>query len=94
MVVLWTNKAKSSLKNIFTYIKADSPYYAEEVKKKFLNESKKLQDFPQMGRIVPELDNSDIRELFVYSYRMLYEVSGDNIYILSIVHSRQNFTGI
>lgn len=91
-MVEWTDKAKSSLKAIYNYIKEDSLFYAEEVRNKFIIESKKLEDFPQIGRVVPESDNENIRELFIYSYRMLYEIKNDNVYILSIIHSKQNFS--
>ncbi|MBN2834785.1 MAG: type II toxin-antitoxin system RelE/ParE family toxin [Candidatus Delongbacteria bacterium] len=69
-MVAWTGKAKSSLRNIFNYIREDSSFYAEEVKKKFIYESKKLSDFPKLGRIVPEVEDENIRELFIYSYRI------------------------
>ncbi len=93
-MVAWTDKAKSSLKNIFYYIKEDSPFYAEEVKKKFIFESKKLSDFPKLGRIVPEVENDNIRELFVYSYRMIYQIIDSDIFILTIIHSRQDFSNL
>lgn len=92
-MVVWTDKAKHSLKNIYYYIKEDSSFYAEEVKRKFIFESKKLSAFPYLGRVVPEIDNVNIRELFIYSYRMIYEVINNEIYILTIIHSKQNFLG-
>ncbi len=89
-MVIWTGKAKSSLKAIYNYIKVDSQFYAEEVRTKFIYESRKLEDFPKLGRIVPETEKENIRELFIYSYRMLYEIRDENVFILSIIHSKQN----
>jgi toxin ParE1/3/4 len=89
-LVAWTDKAKFSLRNIFYYIKKDSPFYATEVKNKFLFESQKLSDFPKLGRIVPEVEDENIRELFIYSYRMIYQIIDNNIFILTIIHSKQN----
>jgi plasmid stabilization system protein ParE len=46
-----------------------------------------------MSRMVPEIEDPNIRELIIYSYRLTYEVSSSHIEILAIVHCKQNFTG-
>ncbi len=48
-----------------------------------------LQKFPQSGRIVPELNRKDIRELIFGNYRIIYRIDDDVIYILTIRHSKQ-----
>ena len=45
-----------------------------------------------MGRIVPEIGEDSVRELFVYSYRLIYEISPDGIEILAIVHGKKDFS--
>jgi toxin ParE1/3/4 len=42
--------------------------------------------FPLGGRVVPELRRPDIRELFVYSYRIVYRIHNDAVTILTIYH--------
>jgi toxin ParE1/3/4 len=42
-----------------------------------------------MGRVVPELANPAIREHFIYSYRVIYQVSGDDVQVLSVIHGRR-----
>lgn len=46
-----------------------------------------------MGRVVPEIGNPNIRELIIYSCRLIYEVSSNRIEILAVIHCKQNFTG-
>ncbi len=46
-----------------------------------------------MGRIVPEIGDPNIRELIVYSYRLIYEVSSSRIEMLAVIHCKQGFTG-
>jgi len=46
-----------------------------------------------MGRVVPEIGDVNIRELFLYSYRLIYELSSDKIEILAIIHGKQDFLG-
>ncbi len=48
-----------------------------------------LITFPESGRVVPEVMRIEIREIFVYSYRMIYAVGEDEILIVAIVHGKQ-----
>ncbi len=42
-----------------------------------------------MGRIVPELNRENIRELFVYSYRLIYEIRDKTVRIVAVVHGKR-----
>ena len=42
-----------------------------------------------MGRVVPELGQPDIRERFVYSYRLIYQIQAQEIHILSVIHGKR-----
>jgi toxin ParE1/3/4 len=44
-----------------------------------------------MGRVVPELNNEHIRELSLYSYRILYEIKDRDVFGLTVIHKRQEF---
>jgi len=92
-LVIWTDPAIKSLKQIHDFIAIDSKYYANEAVDKIISKSDQLSSFPNMGRIVPEIQNETVREIFVYSYRLMYQIKGDNIYILAIIHGRKNFNG-
>ncbi len=49
--------------------------------------------FPtERGRIVPELDQPDIREVFVSNYRMLYRVAELEVYIVAFLHGARDFS--
>ena len=51
----------------------------------------KLNSFPEVGRIVPEIDDPNIRELLIYSYRLIYEVFPNKVEVLALIHSKRNF---
>ena len=53
-----------------------------------------LNKFPKIGRIVPEIGDTNVRELFVYSYRLIYEISTDCIEILAIIYGKRDFFDI
>ena len=92
-MVIWSIPAKHDLKKICDYIAEDSKYYALKVSQEFVVRSEGLLDFPKMGRVVPEIGDTNIRELIIYSYRLIYEVSSKRIEILAVIHCKQNFTG-
>ncbi len=82
----WSLKAENDLNEIIDYIAQDSLEYAlsfyEEVREKVEN----LIQFPKMGRIVPELDESNIRELILRNYRIIYRILGEKIQIVRLFH--------
>jgi addiction module RelE/StbE family toxin len=89
-LVIWSEPAKSDLKQIFDYISEDSKYYAHEVIDKLVEATEILNNFPRLGRIVPEKNDESIREIFKYSYRIIYQIT-ESIEILTIVHSKQDY---
>lgn len=50
-----------------------------------------LKNFSEAGRIVPEKNEENVRELIEGNYRIIYEIiSEDLIYILTVYHSARN----
>jgi addiction module RelE/StbE family toxin len=93
-VVKWTKPAKLDLKQIYDYIARDSKFYAKKISQEMVEKSEKLNSFPEVGRIVPEIGNPNIRELIIYSYRLIYEVFPDKVEILALIHGKRDFSKI
>ena len=53
--------------------------------------TEKLIEHPEIGRIVPEVSDQNVRELIVYSYRLVYEISAGRIQILAVIHGKRDF---
>jgi toxin ParE1/3/4 len=87
--VVWSRRASQDLEAIADYIAADSPTYAGIVVKKVVNQTKSLSIFPRSGRKVPEFDNEDIRELLVYSYRIIYRLQESEVVIAAMIHGKR-----
>lgn len=45
-----------------------------------------IPDFPKLGRVVPEAGDQNLRERFVYSYRLIYRLQTDRILIVAVIH--------
>ena len=93
-MVIWSVPAKNDLKQIHDYISKDSKYFARNVIQEIITKTEALGDFPDIGRIVPEISDQKIRELIVYSYRLVYEISESDIEILAIINGRRDFTSV
>ena len=85
--LIWSTEALDDLDAIAEYIHRDSRYHAQRVVDAALAES--IAEQPQIGRIVPELDDPAIRERFLYSYRLLYQVRDEKVEILGLIHGRR-----
>ena len=90
-MVKWSVPARNDLKQIHDYIANDSKYYAQNVIQEIVAKTETLTEFPEIGRTVPEISDQNIRELIVYSYRLIYEISVAGIEILAIIHGRRDF---
>lgn len=68
--VEWSLEATEDLESIAEYIARDSEFYARAVLAEILAVSRRIREFPLIGRIVPEIGNDRIRERLLYSYRL------------------------
>jgi plasmid stabilization system protein ParE len=88
----WKEQAKVSLKNIYYFIKKDSPQSAKKVKKEILALAKTLIKFPE--KYSKELyyvsNDGSIRYVPIYSYKIIYQITSTEIIILDIFHTSRN----
>ena len=89
-MVIWTEPAKADLRSIHDFIAHDSRHYAKKVTQDIAAKTDILNKLPRVGRMVPELGNENIRELPLYSYRIVYEIRDRDISVLAVIHKRRN----
>jgi addiction module RelE/StbE family toxin len=90
--IKWTNFAIENLKEIGDHIEKDSLKYAEIVVNSLFDSTEILEQYPLSGRVVPEFNDNNIRELIRGSYRIVYRILNENrIDILTIHHSARLF---
>lgn len=87
--VTWSPRALVDVEEIALYIEKDSPLYARAVVTKIVRSTAKLAEFPLAGRVVPELNQPNIRELFVYSYRVIYRVADEAVTLVAVIHGKR-----
>jgi toxin ParE1/3/4 len=87
--VIWKPEARADLREIEAYVAARSPSGAQRVVESIREAAESCKDFPFACRIIPEFDDPDRRETFVYEYRVTYRVEMRCIRILRVVHGRR-----
>lgn len=88
--VAWTEPALEDLEAAAAYIARDSPRYAAAVVREAQEAARSLEGFSRRGRVVPELDEPAIREMFVRRFRLIYEIREEEIFVLGFVHGARD----
>lgn len=88
--VRWTEAAAEDLAEAAEFIAKDSPFYATALVREARAAAFSLRRYADRGRIVPESDDPDIRELFIKHYRLIYQVTSDHVYILAFIHGARD----
>ncbi|MBD2488448.1 type II toxin-antitoxin system RelE/ParE family toxin [Aulosira sp. FACHB-615] len=91
MKVFWTETAIENLSAIYTYISQNSPQYAARIVDRITRRSEQIANFPLSGRIVPEFETEQIREVIEGSYRIIYYIKPEQIEVLAVIHGSQQF---
>ena len=87
--VIWSPEVAEDIDSIAEYISRDSLFYAQSIVLKILETSRSIKKFPLIGRIVPEMGNENIRERFIYSYRLIYQLKDETIFIMAVIHGKR-----
>ncbi len=87
--VVWSPRAVDDVRAIAAHIAEDSLAYAKSVAQKIVASTRRLATFPMSGRVVPEFGDERIREVFAYSYRIIYRVEGQKVIIAAVVHGKR-----
>jgi addiction module RelE/StbE family toxin len=85
MKVVWTDTAKRNPRTIHDYIAQNSPY-AMRMVDRLTSRSKQIGAFPLSGRIVPEFNVGQIREVLERPYRIIYHIRPDHVDVIGVVH--------
>lgn len=92
--ISWLIEAQRDLKEIFDYIALDSGKYAALQIDRIYQKVELLKIQPLIGKVVPELENTCIRELVEGSYRIIYRViDDDQLHILMVHHTARDLRG-
>ena len=88
MKVAWSYVALGNLIEANKYISSENPEAARKVINDIYETGNKIKEFPEKGRIVPEIRRKNIREVFCFEHRIIYRIESKRIFILTVRHMK------
>ena len=93
----WANIAENDLIDIIEYISIDRPANALKILQEIKKMASSLHCLPERGRVVPELQDQGIpiyREIVIPPWRIIYRISDNDVYVLTVLDARRNVEDI
>ncbi|MBV8859412.1 MAG: type II toxin-antitoxin system RelE/ParE family toxin [Acidobacteria bacterium] len=87
MRVLWTEAALKQLEAICDYHAQTSPEYSRRIAERLVNRSEQIAAFPHSGRMVPEYEIDEVRQVLESPYRLIYLIKEAQVEILAVIHT-------
>ncbi len=89
--IVWSVRESNDVRTIYQYIAMDSKFFANKWLEKIAARINMLPAQPNIGRIIPERNDQNLREIIDGNYRIMYRVSKKQIIIYRIIHSARFF---
>lgn len=89
MTVRWTRRAVRDLIQIHLYIEADDPDAADRWIRKLYERAESAARMPMAGRLVREYERSDLREVLVKRYRIIYRVDRRDLVVVTVLEGHR-----
>jgi toxin ParE1/3/4 len=83
--VRWTDWALEQLEAIEAFVARDDAVAAERLVERIFRRGETLFTHPRRGRVVAEIGRSDVRELILGNYRIIYVIRADRVDVLTIL---------
>lgn len=90
--LVWSPQALRDLEGIRAFIALDSPRYADLTVRRVVAAVERLTLFPESGRIVPERNSPDIREVIVGAYRVVYRHKTGLVEVATVFRGSRQFS--
>ena len=93
----WATVAEHELIDIIEYISIDHPANALKILQEIKKTASSLYNLPERGRVVPELQDQGIliyREIVIQPWRIIYRISDNDVYVLTVLDARRNIEDI
>lgn len=90
--VIWSPSALADAESIADYISRDSTDRAALFIERLIEAADRLAEYPQVGRVIPEFEVPEHRELFVGAYRVMYRLEGQIVWITGVVHGARDWS--
>ena len=89
--LIWSPSALADADSIAEFIAKDAPITASLFVRKLFSAAQILIDHPEIGRMIPELGNSERRENLFWQVSFMYRIENiDVVRVVGIIHGSRN----
>jgi toxin ParE1/3/4 len=89
VTVQFTPTGKAQFLDAIEYIMLDNPVAAMKFRRNAEGILRRLETFPDSGRLLPEFPDLPFREVIIVPYRFFYRREGEIVWIVAVWHSAQ-----
>ncbi|MEO7086067.1 MAG: type II toxin-antitoxin system RelE/ParE family toxin [Gemmatimonadaceae bacterium] len=89
MRIVWSPLALERVRAIAQEVASERPIVAKRWVRAIFTRAQQLREYPQSGRITPDLGRTEVRQLPHPPYRIIYRVERSRILILTVRHGRE-----
>jgi plasmid stabilization system protein ParE len=87
--VRFTPSARAQFLSGLSFIKRDKPSAAKRFRERAEKALRRLEEFPESGRVIPEFPDLPFREVIISPYRFFYRVKDNEVWIVAVWHGAQ-----
>ena len=92
--LIWSPRSVADIEEIRAYIAADSPAYADLTVRRLVASVERLRSFPDSGRMVPERQSPELREVISGKFRVVYRRTPAVVEIVTVFRGSREFLAI
>lgn len=90
MALRWARSAFADLQRIHEFLEPVDPAAAARAVKAVIVRVRRIPRQPRLGERLPGFGDREVRRVLVRGYEIRYEVSGNDLHVLRIFHTREN----
>ena len=89
MKIRFTPSARLQFLEGLAYIRRDNPLAASKFREEAERVLRRLDEYPESARVIPEFPDLPQREVLVPPYRFFYRVEKKTVWIVAVWHGAQ-----
>ncbi len=90
MALRWSSKAHADLVRLHEFLRPVNTRAAASVIRHLIAGAKRIATHPRIGSRLPEFEPQEVRRVLVGDYEIRYELTGTDVFILRIFHTRED----
>ena len=92
--LIWSPRSVADLEEIRAYIEADAPAWADLTVRRLVAAVERLRQFPDSGRMVPERQSPELREIVSGEFRIVYRRRSGTVEIATVFRGTRDFPAL